>query len=167
MNYKKVKHLGLPLSLALILASAVLANSAWGQQWGASDPFKPHQKNRPTAKKHSSVHNLTKVTKVPDLPDLPNYTGKSKFIGGSFEEAARGGPIYSLNFNAEETESQVLDWYANVFRMYKWKVSSRMDTSIRAVHQDGHTCSVSTSSPLQPDGKSRSGFNVVYQIVSR
>lgn len=110
-------------------------------------------------------HKVDALKEKVDLPDLPAYSGKSKFVGGYVEAGAKGGTRYDMTFEAEESESQILDWYDNVFRMYKWKKIDRAQTSVSASHKEGHYATVSTNSVLLKDGKTRCRISLHYKLA--
>lgn len=137
-------------------------------QWGNTTPSKTSQ-GFPSKDKQNAPqqHTIERLKSKVELPDLPDYTGKSKFLDGSVEPAAKGGPRYQMSFDAQEPRSQVLDWYGNVFRMYNWKMTQRTDSSIMARHKDGHKCTVTAQRFRYPGGRENCRFSVMFQVASR
>ncbi len=97
-------------------------------------------------------------------------TGKAKFVSGTVEQGAKGGPRYSMVFEAEEPQNQVVDWYDNVFRMYKWGSIQKSTSSVSATHKEGHFASISTDDKVNAGAnnpKIHSSFTVHYQMAVR
>lgn len=106
------------------------------------------------------------LTSAPELPDIPPYTGKDfKFKSGTVQPNARGGPVYVVRLDVKEPKNQVIDWYDNVFRMYKWK-HEKYDDYIKARHPQGHICIVSVSTAL-PDSNARTAVTIRYHLIQR
>lgn len=155
----------------LLLASVFLISTFAAGQISSAQQMKPSAYSRkPYQLNPEENHKLEQLRDKVDLPDLPSYTGKSKFVSGSVEQSAKGGPRYSMVFEAEEPQSQVIEWYDNVFRMYKWKDIQKSTSSVSAAHKEGHYASVSTDSIVRPGGanpKVKSSFTVHYQMAVR
>ncbi len=156
---------------SLLFASILLLSTmAAGQQMSSAQNTPSAYRQRPYQLNPEENHKLEQLRDKVDLPDLPAYTGKAKFVMGNVEQSAKGGPRYSMVFEAEEPQSQVIEWYDNVFRMYKWKNIDRATSSVSATHKDGHFASISTDSIVKPGAsaaKIRSSFTVRYQMAVR
>ncbi len=139
--------------------------------------FAPHQcssQNTPSSYSKRSYplapvenHQIEVLKDKVDLPDLPAYSGKSKFVRGYVEAAAKGGTRYDLTFEAEESQSQILDWYDNVFRMYKWTQIERRDSSVSALHKEGHYAVISTNPIRTKEGKAKCYISLHYKLAVR
>jgi len=112
-------------------------------------------------------HQIDVLKNTIDLPDLPSYSGKSKFVRGYVEAGAKGETRYDMTLEAEESDSQILDWYSNVFRMYKWNQIDRKETSVSALHKDGHYATISTNPTRTKDGKARCFISLHYKLFVR
>lgn len=129
----------------------------------------PAYRTRPYQLSPEDNHKLDQLKDKVDLPDLPAFTGKARFVTGTVEQGSKGGPRYSMVFEAEEPQNQVIDWYDNVFRMYKWNNIQKSASSVSATHKEGHFASVSTDSVVRTGGNARvhSSFTVHYQMAVR
>jgi hypothetical protein len=156
---------------SLIIASAlVLSGLAAGQQISSAQPTPPAYRQKPYPLNSNENHRLEKLRDKVDLPDLPPFTGKAKFVSGTVEQGAKGGPRYSMVFEAEEPQNQVVDWYDNVFRMYKWGSIQKSTSSVSATHKEGHFASISTDDKVNAGAnnpKIHSSFTVHYQMAVR
>ncbi|MCC7528003.1 MAG: hypothetical protein IT342_05735 [Candidatus Melainabacteria bacterium] len=154
-----------------IFASILLLTGlAAGQQMSSAQntPSSYRQKPYPIAQEEN--HKLDQLRDKVDLPDLPSYTGKAKFVSGTVEQGAKGGPRYSMVFESEEPQSQVIDWYDNVFRMYKWNGIQKSTSSVSANHKEGHYASISSDAVVRTgvsSPKIHSSFTVHYQMAVR
>jgi hypothetical protein len=155
---------------SLLIASALLLSFlAAGQQMSNAQNTPSVYRTKPYQIGQEETHKLDQLKDKVDLPDLPSFTGKAKFVTGTVEQSAKGGPRYSMTFEAEEPQNQVIDWYDNVFRMYKWANIQKATTSVSAVHKEGHFASVSTDAVVKTGGNARihSSFTVHYQMAVR
>jgi hypothetical protein len=156
---------------SLVIASAlVLSGLAAGQQNSSAQNTPPAYRQKAYPLNSADSHRLEQLRDKVDLPDLPPFTGKAKFVSGTVEQGAKGGPRYSMVFEAEEPQNQVVDWYDNVFRMYKWNGIQKSTSSVSATHKEGHFASVSTDSVVNAGAhnpKIHSSFTVHYQMAVR
>ena len=156
---------------SLLIASIFLLSTyAVGPQISSAQNTPSSYRTKPYQLNPEENHKLEPLRDKVDLPDLPAYTGKARFVTGTVEQAAKGGPRYAMVFEAEEPQSQVIDWYDNVFRMYKWKSIQKNTSSVSASHKEGHFASVSTDAVVKPgvsNKKINSSFTVHYQMAVR
>lgn len=155
---------------SLLISSILLALAmASGQQISSAQNTPPAYRTKPYQLAPEDNHKLDQLRDKVDLPDLPPFTGKAKFVTGTVEQGAKGGPRYQMVFEAEEPQSQVIEWYDNVFRMYKWSNIQKSTSSVTATHKDGHYAAISTDSVVKPGTNSRahSSFTVHYQMSVR
>lgn len=152
-----------------LAASIVVLSSMAGPQLSNAQNTPPAYRQKPYQLNPAENHKLENLKDKVDLPDLPAYTGKSKFISGSVEQGSKGGPRYQMVFETEEPQNQVIDWYENVFRMYKWTDIQKSHSSISATHKDGHFASIATDALINPGvpSRSRSSFTIQYQMSVR
>ncbi len=54
------------------------------------------------------------------VPEVPNYTGQTSFVGGLMYPNKKGGPTVSMHFRVRETPDQVIEWYEEALKAYKW-----------------------------------------------
>lgn len=144
--------------------AAALVTLVLGVPASFAQPTPAAYRKQPYPVKPAEDHTLTQLKDKVDLPDLPAYTGKSRFTNGYVESDAKGGPRYSMIFTAAEPEGQILDWYENVFRMYKWKGIKRDASSVSGSHKDGHFASVKTDHVFTRDNRSVTSIKVHYQM---
>jgi len=156
---------------SLFIASAlVLSGLAAGQQISSAQNTPSAYRKNPYQLNPQDSHKLDRLRDKVDLPDLPPFTGKAKFVSGTVEQGAKGGPRYSMVFEAEEPQNQIVDWYDNVFRMYKWNGIQKSTSSVSATHKEGHFASVSTDAVVNPgvnNPRIHSSFTVHYQMSVR
>ena len=155
---------------SLLIASVLLLSGiAAGQQISSAQNTPSSYRQKPYQLAPEENHKLDRLRDKVDLPDLPAFTGKAKFVTGTIEQSSKGGPRYQMTFEAEEPQAQVIDWYDNVFRMYKWKDIKRSSSAVSATHKEGHFASISTDSVVRPGTNSRahSSFTVHYQMSVR
>lgn len=155
---------------SLLIASALLLSLVAGQQISSAQNTPPAYRTKPYQLNPEDNHKLDQLKDKVDLPDLPSFTGKAKFVTGTVEQGSKGGPRYSMVFEAEEPQNQVIDWYDNVFRMYKWNNVQKATSSVSASHKDGHFASVSTDAVVKPgasNARIHSSFTVHYQMAVR
>lgn len=154
-----------------LLAGLLLLSSLSTVQISSAQQQKPSAyRSTPYQLAPAENHKLEPLRDKVDLPDLPTFTGKARFMSGNVEQGAKGGPRYSMIFEAEEPQSQVVEWYDNVFRMYKWKNIQKSTSSVSAMHKDGHFASVSTNAIARPGASSakiQSSFTLHYQMAVR
>lgn len=158
------------LSLAAVvslfcLASFQMHTHAQNQQSPRPGLLPNGRMNVPFKSSHPQTHNVERLKDKVDLPDLPAYTGRAKFKGGFIEAAAKGGPRYEMTFEAQEPRSQVIDWYANVLRMYNWKTLNRSEGSIVGQHKNGHLCTVTAHRYVRKTGETCE-FSVLFQVAN-
>ncbi len=156
----------------LLASSLAVSGLAAGQQFSSAQNTPSAYSSKPYKLNPEEGHKLDRLRDKVDLPDLPAYTGKAKFVQGTVEQSAKGGPRYAMVFEAEEPQSQIIDWYDNVFRMYKWASIKKAASSVTATHKEGHYASVSTDAVVDPGTKAsnpkiHSSFTVHYQMVVR
>lgn len=145
MSYANPRRLAVVMACAMLLAQGT------------------HVSAQNNNNQQSSTQNLTSA---PELPDIPSYSGKnSKFKYGTVEPNAKGGPVYVVRIEAREPMNQIVDWYDNVFRMYKWK-HERFDNYIKATHPQGHFCIVSVNGAPEETG-SRTIITIKYHLIQR
>jgi hypothetical protein len=148
----------------------LLTGLAAGQQMSSAQNTPSSYRQKPYQIAPEENHKLDQLRDKVDLPDLPMYTGKAKFVSGTVEQGAKGGPRYSMVFEAEEPQSQVIDWYDNVFRMYKWNGIQKSTSSVSASHKEGHYASISSDAIVRTNVSSpkiHSSFTVHYQMAVR
>ncbi|MBC7996726.1 MAG: hypothetical protein IAF58_02215 [Leptolyngbya sp.] len=151
-------------TIGFIAAAASFSFVLCFQLASFAQPTAPAYRKEPYAIKPAENHSSTQLKDKVDLPDLPSYTGKAKFTNGYVESDAKGGPRYSMSFSAQEPEGQILDWYENVFRMYKWKNIKRDEIHVAATHKDGHYASVKTDHMFTKDNRPLTSIQVHYQM---
>ena len=167
MSTAKCKH---RRAWGLLASILLLAGLAAGQQMSSAQNTPSAYRSKPYPIAPEENHKLDQLRDKVDLPDLPTYTGKAKFVSGTVEQGAKGGPRYSMVFEAEEPQNQVVDWYDNVFRMYKWNDIQKSTSSVSANHKEGHYASVSTDAVVRTgvnNPKVHSSFTVHYQMAVR
>lgn len=54
------------------------------------------------------------------VPDVPNYTGQTLFVAGLMYPNKKGGPTVSMHYRVRETPEQVIEWYEEALKAYKW-----------------------------------------------
>lgn len=54
------------------------------------------------------------------VPDVPNYTGQTTFVGGLMYPNKKGGPTVSMHYRVRETPDQVIEWYEEALKAYRW-----------------------------------------------
>ncbi len=151
----------------LCCAAAILLLPVLGTQMSIAQNTPGSYRKTPYKLAPEETHKLDMLKDKVDLPDLPAYTGKARFVTGSVENSSKGGPKYSFCFEADEKKDQILEWYENVFRMYKWPKVTKTESSIEAKHKDGHYATVMTSTLVGKDGKHRTSFTVHYSMAVR
>ncbi|MCW5823034.1 MAG: hypothetical protein KIT34_09545 [Cyanobacteria bacterium TGS_CYA1] len=55
-----------------------------------------------------------------NVPEVPNYTGQTTFVGGLMYPNKKGGPTVSMHYRVRETPDQVIEWYEEALKAYKW-----------------------------------------------
>lgn len=154
----------------LLTSILLLTGLAVGQQMSSAQNTPSSYRQKPYQISPAENHKLDQLKDKVDLPDMPAYTGKAKFVTGTVEQSAKGGPRYSMVFEAEEPQSQVIDWYDNVFRMYKWTGIQKSTSSVSASHKEGHFASIQTDEVVRTgvnNPKIHSSFKVHYQMAVR
>jgi len=54
------------------------------------------------------------------IPEVPSYTGQTTFVGGLMYPNKKGGPTVSMHYRVRETPDQVIEWYEEALKAYKW-----------------------------------------------
>lgn len=152
------------LGITMCAAAALLTLAIGAQPASFAQSTPASYRKQPYPVKPAEEHTLTQLKDKVDLPELPAYTGKSRFTNGYVESDAKGGPRYSMVFSAQEPESQILDWYENVFRMYKWNGVKRDGSSVSGSHKQGHYASVKTDHIFTKDNRPLTSIKVHYQM---
>ena len=115
----------------------------------------------------SPAQNDTEITilrKPVELPNLPMYTGKCHFLGGQSELHAKGGPRYRMCFQSEDSQSDILSWYANTFVLYRWKIEQRTSSTIASYYKNGDYCVVQTSKATIKSGKDKCTLTIQFAV---
>lgn len=55
-----------------------------------------------------------------NVPDVPSYTGQATFVGGLMYPNKKSGPTVSMHYRVRETPDQVIEWYQEALKAYKW-----------------------------------------------
>lgn len=114
-----------------------------------------------TAQNHTEI---TLLRKPVELPNLPMYTGKCHFLGGQSELRAKGGPRYRMCFQSEDSQSDILSWYANTFVLYRWKIEQRTSSTIASYYRNGDYCVVQTSKTTVKSGKDKCTLTIQFAV---
>jgi hypothetical protein len=124
--------------MLLALSSQILLLSAGAQQKPALKRPLPY---RPTSA--DQEFKTEKLTAPITFPEVPLYTGQSKFLSGLRYPNDTTGRRMTMTVGVMEEPNQILDWYRQSLKLYKWTIVPQSPESqqVSAV-KDGNTFSV-------------------------
>ncbi len=143
-------------ALSLLLVSPACAND-----------LQPDKARKLGNAVHSSEVSWHSISQDTELPNLPRYSGRTHFNFGSVNQHARGGPVYSLSYDAGEERDIVLTWYRDALTAMKWELDKEALKSgyVAATDGSGNMVHIAvTNSALKG---ARCNFMIQYKLRHR
>lgn len=140
------------LLVSLLAPQAALSQVPAGSQTQRK-PAKPYLKNDAQAEH-------TVQQQPAQLPDLPLYSGKIQWRYTLVCPKVKGGPTYTMRFEAKEDPQTVLAWYCDTLRSSRWIFKQSLG-SITGRSADGNTVVVNCYGKSRGDYKSN--VTIVYK----
>lgn len=132
-------------ALCLVILLCPLPAIAGQAQAQATTPLK--SKQRPVCS--DKVLACAATAAALAVPGLPNYPGQVKFLMGTRSPNTNGGAYIALHYSAKEEQKDIIDWYLQAARNYKWNIDRRDGTvsSIMLNNSAGAICTIGVTNP--------------------